>query len=128
MFLIALLHALSSVALADSPDLGVPSLSHWWQLYTSLGQWVGIIVVFAVCVIVQVVMFLSRGEYAFGLYKILAVTGLTLFFGVFGLRFFVGMDLGAAVAHSLSIAAAQVYSQNLVMQIIKYVYDKRGDA
>lgn len=115
-------------AFAESPDLGVPSLSHWYQLYLSVGRGAGLWVMLGVVVFVQAVVFVERKHYpwlASGFHRLILVVLMTMI-ATFPLLSGLGVDHVAAFAHSASLVALQVLVHQLYSRVNDYLHERLG--
>jgi hypothetical protein len=97
-----------------------PTAGEWAKLVESLGGLKGAGTLAIVAFLVQLIMLLLRtqlGEFA-GRWRLLAVLGLTMVGGVLGLKM-QGMEWVAALMHSTTLAAAQVFGHQAFKQFAK---------
>lgn len=109
----------STLALGVTPA-DSPECQDWIDFINALGGLGNLGTLGVVGVLVQGVMLLLRtkvGDLA-GKYKILIVTGLSLVMGVVGLMQG-GLGLVAALMHSTTLSAFQVFLHQLYKQVIK---------
>lgn len=120
-YLIAFAIGLLMPALIFGQDVIVPPTSdEIMSLLASLGGLKGASTLAIVAVVVQGLMLMlksSIGKFA-GAYQLLAVLLLTLAGGVVGLMI-QGMDIGAALMHSSTLAAGQVLLHQIYKQFIE---------
>lgn len=102
------------------PEVPPPTPDDLQKFLDALGGIKGLGALGAAVLVVQGLMLLFKsklGELA-GKYRLLAVMFLSLVAGVLALKLS-GLSLGAAILHSSTIAAAQVFISQLIIQFYK---------
>lgn len=119
LFIVCLFPAflLAQEAIDPAPLIPAPTSDDLGKLLESLGGLKGASAMGIAAVVVQAIMLFFRsslGDFA-GKYRLLLVYFLSLVSGVLSLKL-AGIDFGAAVLHSNTLAAAQVFLNQAVKQ------------
>lgn len=111
---------LSFSALAQTPDTVPKDSSQWAIFLESIGGPKGAGIMGAIVTAIQILLRLLNSPFGYlaGPYKLVLVTGLTLFLGITGLRI-EGFDWQSAIMHSTTLSAFQVFLYELYKQFIK---------
>lgn len=110
----------SVIVLADDGVIVPPSGDEWAALLASLGGLKGAGVLGIVAIVVQGLMLAARQFLVnvAGKWKFALVSGLSLVGGILALKL-TGIDWVAALMHSSTLAAAQVFLHQMILQFQK---------
>lgn len=112
--------AFITCAFAEVAVSEIPVSDFLMELYKSINGIKGLSVLASAIVIVQLLMMFFKtklSDFA-GKYRLLVVTGLTMVVGILGLMN-TGMPFLAAMVHSSTLAAAQVFGHQVIVQFFE---------